>query len=260
MLRDFKADRHPGLQAVLFSLKVYLFVVFLACVWEFGLESEFAAFASPAHHVELLRNHAEYVATISSFTLVALIAPTFTLYRYIVRRDEAAHQALHLATHDTLTDLPNRSLLFDRIEQAIAHARRHDENFAVVFIDLDGFKSVNDGLGHDAGDHMLRTTAKRLKDTLRETDTVARFGGDEFVALITEVKKPSEIKTVSGKLKAVISMATAFEGQSLSVGASVGCALYPNHGGTADELIVHADKAMYADKNAIQRPMLSSIF
>lgn len=183
MLKDFKQHRPPLLQAMLFSLKVFLLVTLLAFLWEFGIEDDMYAFANSGFSPETTDDHIKYVATVSAFAFLALIVPTSVLARYIQRRDIAEDQAHHLATHDHLTNLPNRNLLFDRLNQAIAHAHRHDDKLAVMFIDLDGFKKVNDKLGHNAGDLILTTIAERLTAALRETDTIARFGGDEFVKI-----------------------------------------------------------------------------
>lgn len=254
MLRDFNSKTHPALQAVVFSLKVMLLMAALAFAWEFVIQSNggnWGALATTDIETQTFESRFRSVATMTFFAVVAMIAPTYTLYRYIIRRDLAEAQIKHMATHDTLTDIPNRCLFFDRLEHAMANANRHQEKLAVLFVDLDGFKGVNDTLGHDAGDHVLKTTAKRLSATLRETDTVARFGGDEFAAILTEVKDTAKIDDVISKLKAEIAASFEFKSRTMSVQASVGYALYPDHSDTVDQLVCLADRSMYADKKRI---------
>jgi len=248
MLRDFNARTHPGLQAIAFSLKVTALVALLAFVWQFGITDDWRAFADSGIPPETFQDHMQFVVTITSFAFLALIAPTYTLYRYIIRRDLAEAQIKHMATHDTLTNLPNRNLFFDRLEHAMATAKRHREKLAVLFIDLDGFKAVNDRLGHDAGDHILKTTAIRLAGALRDSDTVARFGGDEFVAILTDIKDIDKVDDVVLKLKAEIAASTTFESKEISVGVSIGAAVYPDHSINMDKLVCMADRSMYADK------------
>jgi len=251
MLRDFNSKTHPALQAVVFSLKVMLLMAALAFLWEFLIKSNWeswGALAATDIEMQTFDDRFRSVATITFFAVVAMIAPTYTLYRYIVRRDLAEAQIKHMATHDTLTDIPNRCLFFDRLEHAMANANRHKEKLAVLFVDLDGFKTVNDTLGHDAGDHILKTTAKRLTAVLRETDTVARFGGDEFAAVLTEVKDTAKIEEVISKLKAEIASSFTFKSRVMNVQASIGYALYPDHSDSVDQLVCLADRSMYADK------------
>jgi len=248
MLRDFNSSNHPCLQAIAFSLKVIALVALLAFVWQFGIADDWRAFADTGISPETFQAHMKFVVTITSFSFLALIAPTYTLYRYIIRRDLAEAQIKHMATHDTLTNVPNRNLFFDRLEHAMASAHRHSEKLAVLFIDLDGFKAVNDRLGHDAGDHILKTTANRLVGALRDSDTVARFGGDEFVAILTDVKDARKVDDVVRKIKAEIAVATIFESKSISVGVSIGAAVYPDHSINIDKLVCMADRAMYDDK------------
>lgn len=249
MLIDFKEHRPPLLQAMLFSLKVFLLVTLLAFLWEFGIEDNFFAYANPGLPPETTDDHIKYVATVSAFAFLALIIPTSVLARYIRRRDIAEDQAHHMATHDSLTNLPNRNLLFDRLNQAIAQAHRHDGKLAVMFIDLDGFKKVNDKLGHNAGDLILSTIAKRLTTVLRETDTVSRFGGDEFVTIIPDLKSINQLQILTDKIKNEVAAPVQFEGTTITVGSSIGYAVYPDHATEPDILICMADKAMYKEKN-----------
>ncbi|NTX99924.1 EAL domain-containing protein [Deinococcus sp. JMULE3] len=154
----------------------------------------------------------------------------------------------HLAQHDTLTDLPNRVLLRDRIAQATTLARRRGTPFAVLFLDLDHFKDVNDSLGHHAGDQLLREVARRLTGNLRASDTVSRQGGDEFIILLPEVSSAAHVQTVISKLMAAVTAPYDLDGQVVHVTLSLGAALYPQDGRDADELLKHADAAMYRAK------------
>ena len=156
----------------------------------------------------------------------------------------------HLATHDPLTDLPNRTLFSDRLAQALAHARRDRQQLAVLFIDMDNFKPVNDAHGHDVGDHLLQEMAQRLRAGLRESDTVARMGGDEFIVLVRNVTDGPAALAVAGKLAEAIARPFVIDGHRFAISASIGVALYPAHGERDTELLRHADEAMYAAKQS----------
>ena len=155
----------------------------------------------------------------------------------------------HLACHDFLTDLPNSVLLRDRITQAIVLAHRYDKSVAVLFVDLDGFKSVNDSLGHAVGDELLRSVASRLKGTLRASDTVSRNGGDEFVVLLTEIAVAEDAALGAAKIISAIAAPHEVLGRKLHVTASVGVAVYPIHAASAEALLKAADVAMYQAKS-----------
>ncbi|WP_144814098.1 putative bifunctional diguanylate cyclase/phosphodiesterase [Aerolutibacter ruishenii] len=152
------------------------------------------------------------------------------------------------ATHDDLTGLPNRQLLVDRLEQAIRVADRSNSKVAVMFIDLDDFKLINDTLGHAAGDKVLRAVASRLSGLVRDTDTVARFGGDEFVVLLTEQGDPTSSNAVIGRVTQAISQPIIIDGTSHAITPSIGHAIYPDSGTTADTLLMRSDMAMYQAK------------
>jgi len=154
----------------------------------------------------------------------------------------------HLANHDTLTGLPNRTLLKDRLQQTIAKAQRKHVPFALLFIDLNGFKKINDNYGHDAGDAVLKEIGKRLRKNIRGEDTVARYGGDEFILLLTDTDNHQAIEHVCRKLIHAIRHPIR-EGQNLHhVGAAIGIAIYPEHASSAEKLIQLADEAMYRAK------------
>lgn len=161
-----------------------------------------------------------------------------------------AERMAHLAQYDPLTDLPNRVLLQDRAQHALAQARRDGKSLAVMYLDLDGFKQVNDTLGHDVGDELLVQFARRLAAAMRESDTVCRQGGDEFVVLLPGLASAQQACVVAHKVLAVCSEPFALQGQALRVGLSAGMALFPQHGASYDELARNADAAMYAAKRS----------
>ena len=167
----------------------------------------------------------------------------------VVGRDMTVQHATeerlrHLATHDALTELPNRLLLSDRMRMVIANARRSGQGFAVATIGLDGFKKVNDGLGHPIGDAMLRMAAQRLRKTLRDSDTLARVGGDEFVAILPGTSTEAQIKLVTGRLIATLQSPFEIDSHTIYVGASVGVSVYPLHAEDDIRLLALADAAM----------------
>jgi diguanylate cyclase (GGDEF)-like protein/PAS domain S-box-containing protein len=166
----------------------------------------------------------------------------------VTERRRAEHQIQHLAYHDALTGLPNRQLFVDRLETALAHAERHGEHLAVLFIDIDHFKVINDSLGHTAGDRVLREVARRLRATLRAEDTVARLGGDEFTALVVDVGDPDALLRLAQKLGRVVKQPFDVEGRELTVSASIGVGLYPHDGADAEQMLRSADLAMYRAK------------
>lgn len=155
----------------------------------------------------------------------------------------------HLAHHDALTDLPNRLLLTERLRQAMKHAERNRSQLAVIFIDLDRFKNINDSLGHAAGDRVLQNIAEVLEENLRKDDTVARIGGDEFVLLLEEVHEPESVGAAVEKLMEQLSAPIKIERQEISVTASVGISMYPGDGDDVSTLLANADAAMYRAKD-----------
>jgi diguanylate cyclase (GGDEF)-like protein/PAS domain S-box-containing protein len=172
------------------------------------------------------------------------------LQQEIAERRQAEEQVRHLANHDPLTDLPNRRLLEDRLAQAIASARRNASQVAVLFIDLDRFKPINDTHGHRIGDLMLQAIAKRLRGLLREVDTVARVGGDEFVVVLPDIHTRDAARETAQRILDAMVQPYAIEGHSLGVTPSMGVALYPHDAMDVGELIDRADDAMYAAKEA----------
>jgi diguanylate cyclase (GGDEF)-like protein len=162
---------------------------------------------------------------------------------------EAANSQLrHLATHDALTGLPNRVLLDDRLTQAVVHAERGGQQFALLAMDLDRFKFINDSLGHHAGDELLNRVATRLRDVVSEIDTVARVGGDEFVLLLASTRDRKHAEHVAQLAIDAVRAPIRVAGVDLHVSSSVGIAFYPSNGASAEQLMAHADAAMYCAK------------
>src|ERR1017187_7130444 len=173
---------------------------------------------------------------------------SFAFVRNITERKVAEEQIKFLAYNDALTGLPNRTLLQDRLAKALAGARRQKEKVALLFLDLDRFKDINDSLGHSVGDLLLQEVAKRLKRFAREQDTVARLGGDEFLIMLTHVKDVSDAAVATERLRDAMTAEFVIEGHHLNVSCSVGISIFPEHGADAETLIKNADAAMYGAK------------
>jgi diguanylate cyclase (GGDEF)-like protein/PAS domain S-box-containing protein len=154
----------------------------------------------------------------------------------------------HMAQHDSLTDLPNRAMLNDRLQQAISYAKREELRVALMFIDLDHFKPVNDTLGHVVGDWLLKQVAKRMRECVRESDTVARVGGDEFVVLLRTIESPADAEMVAEKIRNALNKPFDLAQQSLHISCSIGMVVYPDHTKNENEMIGYADIAMYRAK------------
>lgn len=163
-----------------------------------------------------------------------------------IRQVEVALQ--RLATHDTLTDLPNRYLMIDRLNRAVARAIRNSTPFAVMFMDIDHFKDVNDSHGHEYGDQLLRSVAQRLVKTVRSSDTVARIGGDEFVIIMDTTRQVAQAETVARKVQRALNRPHSLGSQKVKSTVSIGISYYPENGRDADGLIAAADEAMYVVK------------
>jgi diguanylate cyclase (GGDEF)-like protein/PAS domain S-box-containing protein len=166
----------------------------------------------------------------------------------IVERRQAEARVRHMAYHDSLTGLPNRALLSDRLDRAMLAAQRDGRKLAILFIDLDRFKTINDSLGHLTGDHLLKEVANRLCRVVRASDTVARLGGDEFVVLVPGVSDPAECSQVGEKIIEALAAPFPFEGRSLHISPSIGICLFPDDGADVETLMRHADAAMYHAK------------
>lgn len=172
------------------------------------------------------------------------------LQQEILRVKTSEANFTHLAQHDALTNLPNRLLVSDRVEQAIGQARRYQRRAALLFLDLDNFKTINDSLGHDAGDQLLKEVAGRLQSAVREMDTVSRQGGDEFLIVLTDVAELDDISTVAKHVLHAMSQPFSLKGMQIVTSVSIGVALYPEDGDDFAALLKHADLAMYQAKAA----------
>lgn len=179
---------------------------------------------------------------------------TICICRDISRRVDQEAELARLAHTDQLTGLPNRTVFTDRLGNMLAHGRRTGQQVGLLFIDLDGFKSINDDAGHAAGDEALRVVAQRLGRVLRENDTLARWGGDEFTVLLADIQNRQNAEFVAEKLLETMVWPIAVAGRRFRLGASIGIALSPRHGDDPETLIQTADKAMYQAKaNGRQR-------
>jgi diguanylate cyclase (GGDEF)-like protein len=167
----------------------------------------------------------------------------------ITNRKEAEAQVNFLAYHDALTGLPNRALFTDRLETALAAPRRRNQKLAVLFLDLDRFKNINDSLGHSFGDQMLKVVAERLKESVREQDTVARVGGDEFLIMLSVVDHAAESELAAHRIMNAIVRTFLVRGHMLSTTCSIGVSIFPHHGEDGETLIRNADAAMYCAKD-----------
>ena len=200
---------------------------------------------------------ATWLATSVIVLTFAVLIVTLMLSRFDVRTtfllgavSKLNSQIVRLATIDALTGLPNRATLTERIERAISGARRHRTSFAVLFMDLDGFKTINDSLGHSAGDAVLSAFAQRLQQCVRSNDTVARLGGDEFVVLAEHLASGDDAATLADGVLDRMRLGTWSDEQPLQVMPSIGIALYPRDGDSVETLLKHADAAMYEAKRA----------
>lgn len=190
------------------------------------------------------------VSLFSLLFLVLLVAYVRGHKRNIAYTHALERQAEYLALHDPLTGLPNRYLLEDRVRQALAAWRRRGVGFALLFLDLDRFKEINDSYGHTAGDQLLCALSGRLQDAVRESDTIARYGGDEFIILISGVANDDDVVTVSGKILNSVAEPFELDDMTLTVAASLGISRCPQDGHDFTSLLKHADAAMYGVKRA----------
>lgn len=208
---------------------------------------------------EVHRNHEDYfirkdgtwvpVAVVTApIVREGQVAGSVTAFHDVTERKEAQDRIRHLAHHDSLTGLPNRRLLTDRMNQSLAQARRFKRSMAVVFIDLDEFKCINDTLGHDVGDGLLKVVATRLKRCVRAGDTVSRTGGDEFVIILSEIARVEDAEVVVRKVLESVAFPIRVKKYTLHITASIGISLYPADAADAETLMKHADVAMYNAK------------
>jgi diguanylate cyclase (GGDEF)-like protein len=170
-------------------------------------------------------------------------------FRDITDHKVAEERVQYLAYYDALTELPNRTLLQDRLTKALASARRQKDKVALLFLDLDRFKNINDSLGHSIGDLLLQHVAERLKRSAREQDTVARLGGDEFLIVLTGVKDIADAAVAAERIMDTMTAEFVVQGHSLGVSCSLGISIFPEHGTDGETLIKNADAAMYSAKD-----------
>jgi diguanylate cyclase (GGDEF)-like protein/PAS domain S-box-containing protein len=226
-------------------------LLFAAPEWRPTVAENMRAGLEEAYEAEVLHKDGHKIA-------VELVGKNLRLgdesYRLVVMRDITARRHAeariqYLAHHDMLTGLPNRAYLTERLTTILALARRHGTLVAIMFIDLDNFKTVNDSLGHHVGDVLLKQVALRIKEVLREADMVSRLGGDEFLVILADFAAPEDAAKVAQKLLQVISAPVELEGREVCANASIGISVFPRDGDNADDLIRHADAAMYSAKD-----------
>jgi diguanylate cyclase (GGDEF)-like protein len=229
---------------VLMALSVLLAVAIAAFV-VIEISSEIRSRAEAEHGIKSL--NAELEQTVKARTL-ELQKTVQRLRGEVQNREQAEEQIQFLAYYDALTGLPNRSLLHDRMTVALAGAKRRSDKVALMFVDLDNFKNINDSLGHSVGDLLLRDVAVRLKENVREQDTVARLGGDEFVIMVTGLGSTSDAALTATRVLSGLARAFNPEDYELSVTCSLGISIFPDDAASSDELLKNADLAMYCAK------------
>jgi len=208
--------------------------------------------AQPAHKLRALQGGAKDFVS-KPFDLAEVLMRVHNMLEVRMLHEAArSHGEMleSLALHDQLTGLANRRLLTDRMSMAMVHARRNSTAMAVVYLDLDGFKQINDTLGHGAGDALLKMVAKRLLGTVREEDTVARLGGDEFMLVLWHISGPDYAATVARKVLESLSQPFDIDGHAGRISTSAGVGIYPVHGADVDTLMKSADLALYEAKRA----------
>lgn len=173
-----------------------------------------------------------------------------TLAKEIAARKLVEEKISYLAGHDELTGLPNRVLFKDRLENSRFMAIRNKKKLAILFIDLDGFKEINDTFGHKAGDMLLQEVSKRILSLVRQSDTVARMGGDEFIVLLNNIECSNNVALVAGKILEIVGKPILLSGHTAKVGCSIGISIFPDHNNDIEKLINYADTAMYEVKKA----------
>ena len=246
------------LAGTLFSLRRGIIVMLLALLVLIGVAVAYVS--GWLRPVGDLNHMATTASTWINYIAVAPLFPTLLLYS-IGRFESTIQQLLAglrdqrdalaiMASHDNLTGLPVWRLATDRLQQAFHAARRTEEKVALLFVDLDGFKAINDGYGHEAGDAVLRAIAQRMRQAICAEDTVARIGGDEFIVVQTRLSTAVDATPVAEQLIAAIAQPVEFGGHSLAVGASIGIAVFPDHAEDVESLCRLADQAMYRVKKS----------
>ncbi|NKJ46107.1 deoxyuridine 5'-triphosphate nucleotidohydrolase [Burkholderia sp. SG-MS1] len=226
--------------------------VLLAILFARAVTKPLQLLAHAATH--LFAEHAMNTLPLKRTDEIGVLARCFDrLRREIKAQMDALHakqrELVHLATHDVLTGLPNRMLFMQKLESAIEEAKLHDAGLAVLFVDLDRFKQINDQFGHSVGDKVLVAVARRLKQVLCAADVVARLGGDEFIVLIEGPRVAQAAPGIAARMMDALNETLLIDGHSMTVGASIGISQFPDDSGTAEELLLNADAAMYAAKS-----------
>ncbi len=201
---------------------------------------------------EAIRQHWKWVLSLGAVLTFAFLT-LFIAFLGGLKRKKLEDKIKHMAGHDMLTNVPNRALLMDRLEQALARACRYQTKAAVLFLDLDNFKPINDTMGHMIGDQVLKEMAERMASCLRRTDTLARFGGDEFAIVMTDVRDGDDAANMAQKIDKVLLEPVTLGSKEACLGASIGIALYPDDGQTSEKLLSAADEAMYVAKKNRKR-------
>jgi len=217
--------------------------------WKAVLENDVTIPAEPG--ILLNANGNEAIITISAAPIHdrrGTITGSVVVLHDMTKERARTRMLAHQATHDSLTDLPNRTLFLDLLSHYLAHAQRHEEKLAVVFLDLDGFKAVNDNFGHSAGDSLLKSVAQRLKRCVRKDDSLARLAGDEFTLILAGPDIERGADNVAAKVIGELCTPFDIEGKEIRIGTSIGISVYPDDGDDADLLVQKADMAMYRAK------------
>jgi diguanylate cyclase (GGDEF)-like protein len=188
-------------------------------------------------------------------SLDSVAASNVQLQLKVAELEREVEEVRHLAHHDSLTGLPNRALLLDRLHQAMLQAIRQRKAVGLLLLDLDGFKNVNDGFGHHAGDAILQGVATRLMHCIRGCDTACRYGGDEFVILLPEISGVDVVERVERKIRACLAVPHRLSGRAVTIAASIGSVVFSHGAANCDELIAAADTAMYRAKARRPRRM-----
>ena len=239
ILADYTMPQFSAMAALSIIQASGLDLPFIVVSGNIGEDIAVAAMKAGAH---------DYIMKNSLKRLVPAIEREMRDYEVRRERKRAEERLAYLAYYDPVTDLPNRSLLLDRLSQALAYGHRHEMPIAVMFLDLDRFKQINDTFGHAAGDHLLKVVAQRLTHYVRESDTVARLGGDEFVVVITEMVQAADALSIAQGILQVMADPIVIEGQELYISASIGIAIYPSDGADIPTLLKKADAALYRAK------------
>ncbi|MCD6527962.1 MAG: EAL domain-containing protein [Desulfuromonas sp.] len=256
IVADFSDIRAAQSRFLLFLGAVFSFALFVSFFFSSRLQKHITA---PIHNLittmKKVSESNDLSLRVNSETneeLGQLCSGFNTMLEKIEQQDnlleEQKENLRFLATHDALTGLPNRILLYDRLRKGIARARREKLEIAILFVDLDRFKNINDTMGHDIGDILLKTVASRLRSAVREYDTVARFGGDEFVIMLDSLNM-SDIEHIATKISQAVKEPVELQGKQVIITPSIGISSFPQHGSTPVELIKYADVAMYHAKN-----------